>query len=66
MAMKKKGYKKGGAVKKMGGGRMKKPVAMKKGSKIKKKTMSRGGAVKKMYGGRMKKKTMAKGGKTRR
>ena len=66
MAMKKKGYKKGGAVKKMGGGRMKKPVAMKKGSKIKKKTMSRGGAVKKRYGGSMKKKTMAKGGKTRR
>ena len=68
MAMKKKGYKKGGAVKKMGGGRMtKKPVAMKKGSKIKKKTMAKGGAVKKMGGGRMmKKKTMAKGGKTRR
>ena len=43
MAMKKKGYKKGGAVKKMGGGRMKKPVAMKKGSKIKKKTMAKGG-----------------------
>ena len=42
--MKKKGYKKGGAVKKMGGGRMtKKPVAMKKGSKIKKKTMAKGG-----------------------
>ena len=67
MAMKKKGYKKGGAVKKMVGGKMKKPVAMKKGSKIKKKTMAKGGAVKKMGGGRMmKKKTMAKGGKTRR
>ena len=38
MAMKKKGYARGGA--------MKKPVAMKKGSKIKKKTMSRGGAIK--------------------
>ena len=46
--------KRGGAAKKMGGGRMKK------------KTMAKGGAVKKRYGGSMKKKTMAKGGKTRR
>ena len=46
--------KRGGAAKKMGGGRMKK------------KTMAKGGAVKKRYGGGMKKKTMAKGGKTRR
>lgn len=37
--MKKKGYKKGGVTKKMGGGAMKKkPVAMKKGSRVMKKT----------------------------
>ena len=70
--MKKKGYAKGGAMKK-------KPVAMSKGSKLKmvekggkkvpffaadgKGKMKKGGAVKKkMGGGMMKKKGMAKGG----
>ena len=90
MAMKKKGYakggamkkpiamKKGGAAKKMGGGKMKKkgmakggkmPMVTKGGMSVPafaadgKGKMKKGGPVKKkMMGGRMKKKGMAKGG----
>jgi hypothetical protein len=69
MAMKKKGYAKGGVTKKMAGGAMKKkkPVAMKSAADGVGK-MKKGGVTKKRMGGAMmkKKKGYAKGGKTKK
>ena len=64
MAMKKKGYAKGGVTKKMGGG----PMVKKNGKSVPAFAadgvgkMKKGGVAKKMMGGAMKKKGYAKGG----